>query len=79
MSYTMEDFKHDYVTKHFAELTLEEQRRAIERMVAERRQEVLALLLRDRLAGLSPKRARQYLDELAGGQPAKPRKPRRKK
>ena len=52
---------------------------AIERLPPERRQKLLELLLGDRLAGLSAKQVRQYLDELTGGQPAKPRKPRRKK
>jgi hypothetical protein len=79
MSYTMEDFRRDYAKEYFGQLTPEEQREAVERLSPERRQKLIELLLRDRLAGLSEKQAGQYLDELAGGQPAKPRKPRRKK
>jgi hypothetical protein len=68
MSYTMEDFKRDFVKGHFAQLTPEEQ------------QEVLqALPLERRLAGLSPEQIREYLDRLNAERPPKPRKPRRKK
>jgi hypothetical protein len=68
MSYTMEDFKRDYVKQHFAQLTPEE------------REEVLqALPPEERLAGLSAEQIQQYLDRLSAERPAAPRKPRRKK
>jgi hypothetical protein len=71
MPYTMEDFEHDYIKKHFARLTPEE------------REEVLmALPLEERLAGLSAEqieRVRQYLDRLTPGRPTTTRKPRRKR
>lgn len=54
MSYTMEDFKHDYIKEHFAQLTAEERREALERLSAEDLQEVLQSLSPEaRLAGLS--------------------------
>jgi hypothetical protein len=68
MSYTMEDFKRDYVKEHFAKLTPKEQEEVLQSLPPERR-----------LAGLSPEQIRQYLDQLTAGRPAKPRKPRRKK
>ncbi len=91
MSYTMEDFKRDYVKVHFAELTPEEQREALEALPPERRQEIMqslpperqqemlqSLSPETRLAGLSVEQIRRYLDELTAGGPAGPRKPRRK-
>ena len=55
MSYTMEDFKRDYVKEHFAQLTPQE------------REEVLrSLPPEERLAGLSPEQIRQYLERLTG-------------
>ena len=68
MSYTMEDFKRDYVKEHFPKLTPEEKR------------EVLQSLPPEELLGiLSPEQIRQYLDRLAAGRPTKPRTARRKK
>ncbi|HZY84685.1 MAG TPA: hypothetical protein VFE78_07630 [Gemmataceae bacterium] len=55
MSYTMEDFLRDYTKEHFAKLTPQEQREALERLSPERRREVLgALPAEERLAGLPP-------------------------
>jgi len=92
MSYTMEDFLHDYVKEHFPNLTPQEQREALERLPPERRREVLqslppaerrevlqSLPPAERLAGLSVEQIQQYLDQLTAGRPAQPRKPRRKK
>jgi hypothetical protein len=80
MSYTMEDFKRDYVKKHFAQLTPEEQREALQALPPEKQQEVLQALPPERLLGvLSPEQIRQYLERLPAGKPAEPRKPRRKK
>jgi Mg/Co/Ni transporter MgtE len=80
MSYTMEDFKRDYVKKHFAQLTSEEQEEALRALPPEKQEEVSqALPLERRLAGLSAEQIRQYLDRLNAERPAKSRKPRRKK
>jgi hypothetical protein len=68
MSYTMEDFKRDYVKEHFARLTPEEQQQVLQALPPERR-----------LAGLSAQQIRQYLDQLTTGRPTRPHKPRRKK
>jgi hypothetical protein len=68
MSYTMEDFKRDYIIKHFAQLTPEEQQEMLQ-----------SLPLETRLAGLSAEQIRQYLDNLTASRPAQPHKPRRKK
>jgi hypothetical protein len=68
MSYTMEDFKRDYVKEHFARLTPEEQQQVLQALPPERR-----------LAGLSAQQIRQYLDQLTTGVPTRPHKPRRKK
>jgi hypothetical protein len=80
MSYTMEDFRRQYAKEHFAELTPEEQREALESLSAEQRREVLkSLPVEDRLAGLSAEQIRQFQQQQAAEHPAKPRKPRRKK
>ena len=68
MPFTMEDFQRQYVKEHFAELTLEERREVLESLPPE-----------ERLAGLSEEQIRQFLDRLAAGRAAKPRKPRRKR
>jgi hypothetical protein len=80
MSFTMEDFRRQFVMEHFAQLTPEEQRKALEALPPEKQQEVLqALPPERRLAGLSPEQIREYLDRLTAGKAAGPRKPRRKK
>ena len=68
MSFTMEDFRRQYVKEHFAQLTPKE-----------REEVLLALPPEERLAGLSAEQIRQYLDRLTSGRPAATRKPRRKK
>ena len=80
MSYTMEDFTRDYVKKHFAQLTPEEQREALQALPPEKQQEVLRALPPKELLGvLSPEQIREYLDQLTAKKPAGPRKSRRKK
>ncbi|MBV9123691.1 MAG: hypothetical protein JO112_10075 [Planctomycetes bacterium] len=80
MAFTMEDFNHQYIKEHFARLTPEEQREALQALPPEKQQEVLqALPPERRLAGLSQEQIRQYLDRLTGGETAAPRKARRKK
>jgi hypothetical protein len=79
MAYTMEDFRHQYVKEHFAQLTPEEQREALERLSPEHRRELLqALPPEDRLEGLSDEEVRGLLDRRAGRRTAQTRKPRRK-
>jgi hypothetical protein len=80
MAYTMEDFRRQFVKEHFAQLTPEEQREALEHLSPEHRREVLqALPAEELLAALSPDQIRQYLEQTTTGRPARPRKPRRKK
>src|SRR5262249_28503685 len=77
MPYTMEDFKRDYVKGHFAKLTPEEQRQALERLSPEQRQQVLqSLPAEERLAGLSEEEIRHYLERLTADRSSEPRKPR---
>jgi hypothetical protein len=68
MSYTMEDFRRDYVKEEFPRLTPEERR------------EVLRSLPPKELLGvLSKEQIQEYLDQLGAGRPTKPRTSRRKK
>jgi hypothetical protein len=77
MSYTMEDFQRDYVKKHFAELTPQEQQELLKSLPPEQR--LAGLPPEQRLAGLSAEQIRQYLDQLNASRPAPTRKPRRKR
>ena len=78
--YTMEDFKRDYVKEHFAKLTPQEQREALERLSPEHRREVLqALPVNELLTFLSAEQIQQLRDQLGAGSPTPPRKPRRRK
>jgi hypothetical protein len=90
MPYTMEDFQRQYAKEHFAQLTPEERREALELLPPEERRQVLlaavpleellsVLPLEQRLAGLSAEQIRQYLDQLTARRSAGARKPRRKK
>jgi len=80
MPYTIEDFERDYFKKHFAKLTPEEKRQALQALPPEQQRELLqALPPEQRLDGLSPEQIRQYLDQLTAGGTAQPRKPRRKR
>ena len=67
MSYTMADFRRDYIKEHFPQLTPEEQEDVLQSLPPEKR-----------LAGLSVEQIRQYLDQLNASRRT-PRKPRRKK
>ena len=71
VSFTMEDFNRQYIKEHFAQLTPEEQREALQALPAEKRKEVLqalppeerkevlqALPPEERMAGLSPEQIR---------------------
>jgi Mg/Co/Ni transporter MgtE len=76
----MEDFNRQYIKEHFAQLTPQEQREALQALPLEKQQEVLdALPPERRLAGLSAEQIRQYLERLTTTRPSAPRKPRRKK
>ncbi len=80
MSYTMEDFKHDYIKEHFPQLPPEERREILQSLPPEEQAEVLQSLPPEkRLAGLSEEQIRQYLDQLTAGRRTQPRKPRRKR
>jgi hypothetical protein len=80
VSYTMDDFIHDYVKEHFPELTLQEQRQALERLSPQDLWELLqALPLEARLACLSEAQVRQLRDRLGAGRATQPRKPGRKR
>jgi hypothetical protein len=68
MSYTMEDFRRDYVKEHFPQLTPEEQDEVLKRLPLERR-----------LAGLSPEQILDYLERLNAGGAAPPAGRRRKR
>jgi hypothetical protein len=80
MPYTMEDFDRWYFKEHFAKLTPEEQREALERLSPQQRRELFQVLPpEERLAGLSTEQIQQYLNQRAAGHRAEQRKPRRKK
>jgi hypothetical protein len=81
MTYTMEDFLHDYIKERFPRLTTQEQREALERLSEEQRRQLLeSLPPEQRLAGMTEEQIRRYLEQLTS--PASPgprRKPRRKR
>ena len=92
VSYTMEDFNRRYVKDHFARLTPQERREALESLPPEERAEVLQALPPDqRMAGLPPEQrlaglsaeqieqVRHFLDRLTARPTTTPRKSRRKK
>jgi hypothetical protein len=92
VSFTMEDFNRQYIKEHFARLTPQERREALQSLPVqeqqdvfqalppEKQQEVLqALPMERRLAGLSAAEISQYLERLAASHPSAPRKPRRKR
>jgi hypothetical protein len=68
MTYTMEDFKRQYIKEHFAKLTPEEQREALGRLSPEHRREVLQALppeqWRQVLQALPPEQQQQVLEAL---------------
>ncbi len=68
MSFTMEDFERQLTRESFEKLSPKERRKLLDSLPPE-----------ERLAGLAPKEIQQYLEKLASGGSAGPRKPRRKK
>jgi hypothetical protein len=68
MSYTMEDFKRDYLKEHLSRLTPQELAEVLQALPPEAR-----------LAGLSEEEVRRLLDQRAAGRAARPRKPGRKR
>jgi len=89
MSFTMEDFNRQYIKEHFARLTPEEQREALERLSPKDLREVLQTLPPEerlagmspeaRLAGLSEEQVRQLLEQVAASRPGQAPKRRRKR
>jgi len=92
MPYTMEDFRRDYILKHFKTLTADEGRQALEGMSAEDRRQVLeglsaedrrqvleGLSPEDRLEGLSVEEIERILRERQTQPPPVPPKSRRRK
>jgi hypothetical protein len=67
MTFTMDDFKHQYIKEHFPQLTAEEQQELLKSLPPEKR-----------LAGLSGEQIRQYLLRLSADRPTARRKPRKK-
>lgn len=92
MPYTFEDFVVDYILEHLPELPRDQQRKVLECLAAELRQDLLesqpaeqyrewlqSLPVEERLAGLSEEEIRQYLEQRAVSRPTTPRRPRRKR
>jgi hypothetical protein len=89
VSFTMEDFNRQYIKDHFARLTPQEQREALQTLPPDTQREVLEALPPERrlaglppeqrLAGLSAEQIRQYLERLTASRSTAPRKARRKK
>jgi len=67
MAYTVEDFERDYIKRHFAKLTPEEQQEVLKALPPEQR--LAGLPPEQRLAGLSAEQIQQYLDQLTAGRP----------
>jgi hypothetical protein len=80
VSFTIEDFNRQYVKDHFARLTPEERREALESLPPDERRNVLqSLPAEELLAVLSADQIRQHLEQLSTGRRSQPRKPRRKR
>jgi hypothetical protein len=77
MSWTMEDFKREFLKEHLAKLTPQEREEVLRSLPAAER--LVGLPPEERLAGLSAEQIQQYLERLTTRSPAAPRKPRRKK
>lgn len=77
MSYTMEDFKRDFIKEHLLKLTPEEREDVLQSLPLEQR--LAGLSAEQILKGLSAEQIRQYLEELTASRPAQSRKPRRKR
>lgn len=80
MSYTMADFRRDYIKEHLPQLSARERREVIESLPPEERREIVeSLPPEERLAGLPEKEIRQYLERIAANRSSSSRKPKRKK
>jgi hypothetical protein len=80
MSFTMEDFRREFIRKHFQELTPEEIADVLQTLPPEELADLLrSVPLEKRLAGLSEDQIRQYLEQLTAGRPSRLPKRRRKK
>jgi hypothetical protein len=77
MSYTMEDFKRDYIKEHLPQLTPKEQEEVLQSLPPEAR--LAGLSSEALLEALSEEQIRQLLDRLTARRAARPRKPRRKR
>ena len=76
MSYTLEDFKHDYIKEHFKDLTPEEQREIIRSLPPKER--LKGLPPKERLEDLSIEDIRKHLKKLKAAGSSRPRQRRRK-
>lgn len=77
MPYTMADWKRDYITEHFKELTPEDRRKALEGLSPKERLEGLSP--EELLEGLSPDAIEKLLKKLRASGPSRQSRPRRKK
>jgi hypothetical protein len=68
MSYTMQDFRRDYVIEHFPRLTPDQRAKVLQ-----------SLPPKELLAALSEEQIQQLLNQLTAGRPSAPRKTRRKR
>jgi hypothetical protein len=77
VSYTMADFRRDFMKEHLKELPPDERREVLEVLSPEERLEGLSP--EKRLEGLSQEEIEAFLNKLKGEPSAGPRKPRRKR
>jgi hypothetical protein len=77
MSFTLEDFKREFLKEEFANLSPEQRQEVLQSMPPEER--LAGLSTEALVAGLSEEQVRQLLEHLAPGRAAQPRKPRRKR
>ena len=79
MSFTMDDFDHQYVIDGFLRMTTAERVEVFMSLSPAQRREMLqGLPIEERLAGLTVEQIQQYLDRLTRRRPAAVRRPRRK-
>jgi hypothetical protein len=80
MSFTMDDFRRQYVKEHFRLLTPEERREALASLAPDERRGLLQWLpVEELLTHLSAEHTQQLRDRLVPSRPARPRKPRRQR
>ncbi len=77
MSYTLEDFRRDFIKEQLQKLTPQERQEALKGLSSEERLEGLSL--EERLKGHSPEEIERVLQKLKGERPSGPRKTHRKK